>query len=87
MCSMILFILKIFCNSIEYVSFLKDLAPPLPDPKKCKVPYHCDSRPQCFTDFKPHYAKNLTLTELVVGQSKWVYDDGNIYFSVAVIIR
>jgi len=60
----------------EYASFLKDLTSDVPaDPKKCKFPYHCESRPQCFTDYKPHYAKNMTLSEIVVGQTKWTYDD------------
>jgi hypothetical protein len=64
------------CVRTEYADFLNDLTPPLPNPKRCSNPYHCEARPQCFTDFKPHYSSNMTLTELVVGTTKWTYDAG-----------
>ena len=69
-------LLPLLLLHLEYENFLTDLTPPLPNPKKCAYPYHCELRPLCFTDYQPHYSANLTLTELVVGPTQWEYDDG-----------
>ena len=59
----------------EYTSFLTELTPPLPNPKRCGG-YHCETKPLCFTDYRPHYSTNMSLSELVVGENKWDYDAG-----------
>lgn len=59
----------------DYTEKLDKLTPPLPaTPKKCGNNYHCQLKPNCYTDFKPHYSKNWTLSELVFGETKWTYD-------------
>ncbi len=60
--------------SAQYAKVLGDLSP-MPHPKKCH-PYRCEKRPICHTDFKPHFPRNMTLTELVVGSHRWTYDAG-----------
>lgn len=35
---------------------------------------HCVAKPRCFTDFRPHYSRGTTLTDLIVGAMKWEYD-------------
>ena len=57
---------------------LDALQPPLPPPKKCQTS-HCEARPTCYTDFKPHYSANMTLRELVVGTTAWTFEPG-VYF-------
>jgi hypothetical protein len=57
----------------EYKDALDKLQPPMPAPRKCQS-YHCDARPMCYTNFEPHYSKNMTLSELVVGNTTWEYD-------------
>jgi len=59
----------------QYTAKLLTLQPPMPkEPKKCQS-YHCEVRPVCYTDYKPHYASNMTLTEMVVGTTSWEYED------------
>lgn len=48
-------------------SFMKD---PLPHPKRCGA-YHCDVRPQCFTNFVPHFRRDRHLSDVVVGSVQW----------------
>ena len=62
--------------SAEYTKQLRLLQPTMPEPKRCKDNFHCDHVPTCFTDYKPHYSTNMTLSELVVGTTKWVYEPG-----------
>jgi hypothetical protein len=47
----------------------------MPPAKYCNA-LHCETRPVCYTDFGPHYQKNMTLTEMIVGQTQWKYEDG-----------
>lgn len=56
-----------------YSEKLEEIYPVFKTPKKC-MNLHCDKRPICYTDFRPHYPKNLTLSELIVGNTSWVYD-------------
>lgn len=58
----------------EYSNQLNKLHPSLPSPKRCSS-YHCEFRPLCFTDYRPHYSKNMTLSELLVGSTNWTLDD------------
>jgi hypothetical protein len=59
-----------------YEGKLAELTPEMGKGNKCSSSLNCNARPQCFTDFKPHYTKNMTLTELLVGQpTNWTYDD------------
>jgi hypothetical protein len=62
---------------LEYKAKLTELQPPLASPRKCQG-YHCERKSYCFTDYKPHYSKNLTLSELLVGTTNWTYDAGSI---------
>ena len=56
-----------------YDEKLKALQPSFPGPKRCQS-YHCEERPLCYTDFKPHYNPKYTLSELVVGKTEWTYE-------------
>lgn len=67
----------------EYTGFLNELTPPLPNPKRCSG-YHCESKPLCFTDYRPHYSTNMSLSELVVGENKWDYDAGMLCLCCSV---
>jgi hypothetical protein len=60
--------------SIDYAKKLEELQPPLPHPKKCGELYKCAKKPLCYTDFRPHFSSNMTLSELVVGETAWTYD-------------
>eukprot|EP01038_Epipyxis_sp_PR26KG_P007904 gene7904-10729_t len=57
----------------EYYEKLHNLQHPLPHPKRCNN-LHCEKKPLCYTDFRPHYSINMNLSELVVGKTKWFYD-------------
>ena len=46
----------------------------MPTPKHC-LTYHCDIKPLCYTDYLPHFPKENTLDELLVGTSNWTYPD------------
>ncbi|NCY08186.1 MAG: hypothetical protein EBX30_13465, partial [Betaproteobacteria bacterium] len=50
---------------------LDALQPALPAPKKCQN-LHCEAKPTCYTDFKPHYSPNLRLKDIVVGRTNWI---------------
>jgi hypothetical protein len=71
-----LFIQKYFLYEtfLEYADFLHGLGK-MPGAKYCGS-INCDSRPTCFTDFAPHFPSNMTLSELLVGTTKWTYEDG-----------
>lgn len=67
-------------ESITHIVFFQ-----MPNPKYCPrrdkreadgsyPPYTCEDKMLCFTDYHPHYAKNLSLSELIVGETKWVYN-------------
>lgn len=46
----------------------------MPDPQTCGAASSlksCATKPNCFTDYHPHYAKNLSLSELIVGNTSW----------------
>ena len=58
---------------------LAALQPPLPPPKRCQN-FHCEARPVCYTDFRPHFAPNMTLRSLVVGRTNWTYEPGECPF-------
>lgn len=58
----------------KYEEEFMKLVKPLPEPKKCQT-YHCDAKPKCYTDYRPHYSKDMTLKDLIVGTTKWTYDD------------
>ena len=48
-----------------------------PSPKRCGSLYHCEERPICHTDFKPHYGPpEMTLSGIVVGETTWDHDPG-----------
>lgn len=66
---------------VGYMAKLNRLTPPLPHPKHCGSHFHCSSdandKPKCHTDYKPHYSDNsTTLSDLIVGQTKWEYEPG-----------
>ena len=60
---------------------LDALQPALPAPKKCQN-LHCEAKPTCYTDFKPHYSPNLRLKDIVVGRTNWTYEAGKSHHSV-----
>lgn len=65
----------LMCDGIDYVQELTSHGHNIPnDPKFCKN-YRCEHRPTCFTDFKPHFATNMTLSELIIGSNQWINDD------------
>ena len=58
----------------EYISKLAALQPPLPEPKKCHG-YHCDKRPICYTDYRPHHPRaEGSLMNVIVGRTNWTYE-------------
>jgi hypothetical protein len=59
----------------DFQSKLDALQPPLPAPKKCQA-LHCDFKPKCFTNFKPHYEPSLELKKIIVGKTNWTYEPG-----------
>ena len=65
-------------NALEYALKLSELQPSTyPSPKRCGSLYHCEERPICHTDFKPHYGPpEMTLSGIVVGETTWDYDPG-----------
>ena len=57
----------------EYDAKLESLSPTtLPPPRRCSK-YHCEFKPSCYTNTRPHYHPNYTLSELVVGQTNWTF--------------
>lgn len=58
----------------DYLDKLKAFHSPVPEPKSCGG-YRCNYRPQCFTDYKPHYSPN-SLQNILVGRLNWTYDPG-----------
>ena len=63
---------------VGFTAKLSELQPSTyPSPKKCGSLYHCEQRPICHTDFKPHYGpEQMTLSAIVVGRTNWTYDPG-----------
>lgn len=57
----------------DYTKILNDMQPPMPPPKRCQQ-YHCELRPVCYTDYRPHYTESLTLKNIIVGKTNWTYD-------------
>ena len=57
----------------EYTTKLAELQPPLPEPKRCDG-YNCKYRPVCHTDTLPHWSKDYSLKDIIVGQTKWSYE-------------
>eukprot|EP00602_Paraphysomonas_sp_CaronLab_P002960 CAMPEP_0185031420 /NCGR_PEP_ID=MMETSP1103-20130426/18883_1 /TAXON_ID=36769 /ORGANISM="Paraphysomonas bandaiensis, Strain Caron Lab Isolate" /LENGTH=564 /DNA_ID=CAMNT_0027566945 /DNA_START=110 /DNA_END=1804 /DNA_ORIENTATION=- len=55
----------------------------VPPPLHCGIdkdtPYFCENKPKCFTDYHPHYAANMSLSELIVGTHKWTYDHADFF--------
>ena len=58
---------------IDYTEKFSDaLGGPLPEPKYCDTDkLHCSHRPTCYTNYKPHYSLNKTLSEIIIGNSTW----------------
>jgi hypothetical protein len=44
----------------------------MPPPKYCAGVKFCETKPNCFTDYHPHYAPNMSLAELIVGTHGWI---------------
>jgi hypothetical protein len=59
----------------KYKEKLKALQTPMPvSPLRCQP--DCDVKPQCFTNFEPHYNARNRLSDLVVGSHEgWVYTE------------
>lgn len=55
-----------------YTDKLASLQPPLKKAEKC-TKYLCEYKPQCFTDYRPHYSPD-TLSSIMVGNSNWTYE-------------
>lgn len=55
-----------------YRAKVHELMPPMGSPKRCQK-YHCEERPNCFTNYYPHFPTDHTITELIVGQNAWSY--------------
>ena len=46
----------------------------MPPPQSCPPGTggkSCATKPNCFTDYHPHYTGNLSLTEIIVGNHSW----------------
>lgn len=58
----------------EYQSELKKFEEDnVPHPKRCGT-LHCEYRPQCFTNYLPHYSKDHYLRDIIVGEVAWSAD-------------
>lgn len=59
----------------------------MPKPVFCgqggKAAEYCDTKPNCFTDYKPHYSANMSLTEIIVGNHSWQYNYPDLLPSVS----
>lgn len=53
-----------------YSAKLDLLQPPMPPPKKCQA-YHCDAKPICYTNYRPHYPSTMRLNDIMVGATNW----------------
>lgn len=58
----------------QYAAKVAEYKVAMPHPKRCQNNYRCDSKPECYTDFKPHYSEQFHLSDRVVGETHWVYD-------------
>lgn len=47
----------------------------MPPPKYCGGAKYCETKPKCFTDYHPHYAPNMSLSEIIVGTNEWTIVD------------
>ena len=57
--------------SEEYSKQLTLLQPDIPlQPKKCDK-LHCKSQMTCYTDFEPHYSRDMLISDLIVNKSNW----------------
>ena len=63
----------------EYSQVLDRLIPPLDkfEPSRC-ASFHCESKMTCYTNYLPHYSKDQTLDEVIVGQTNWTYFSGKV---------
>ena len=66
----------------QYTAHLSKIQGPLPAPKSCSPVSFCESRATCYTDFTPHFNKQGTLRELVLGSSEWVAEGSKYYVCV-----
>ena len=73
---------------VKYEAHLSKIQGPLPPAKTCTAVSFCDQKPTCYTDFTPHFNKQYTLTELIVGKNEWVAEGSKfIYVDVLYISR
>lgn len=43
----------------------------MPKPRSCGGMKYCETKPKCFTDYHPHFAPNMSLSEIIVGTHGW----------------
>jgi hypothetical protein len=62
-----------FCHQQLMIGDILQMPAPVYCPKNdnTKAMYSCENRIQCFTDYHPHYAANLSLSGMIVGTHKW----------------
>ena len=58
----------------EYSNKLNKLQPAIPVvPKRCQS-YHCEAKATCYTDYLPHFSKDMALKDVLVGKTRWTYE-------------
>ena len=63
----------------NYSQALNTLIPSIEyfEPSRC-ASFHCESKMTCYTNYLPHYSKDQTLDEVIVGQTNWTYFSGKL---------
>ena len=63
----------------EYSTLLDMMVPSVEkfEPSKC-TSFHCDSKMTCYTNYLPHYSKDQSLDDVIVGQTNWTYTPGKL---------
>ena len=63
----------------NYSQALNTLIPSIEyfEPSRCAA-FHCESKMTCYTNYLPHYSKDQTLDEVIVGQTNWTYFSGKL---------
>lgn len=60
-----------YTKAFEGLYTLKEM----PTPLYCGGAKYCKTKPKCFTDYHPHYAANMSLSEIIVGDHTWMNTD------------
>ena len=65
--------ISVLTLALEYTAAYEGLytLKKMPPPKYCGGAKYCVTKPKCFTDYHPHFAPNMSLSEIIVGTHQW----------------